>query len=97
MPCNVGSFCVHTVGNQNYEAGLTSGKFNGTYISSGGDIHLLGAGTAGVVLSLTGDTQIDVARVSVQKGSSVSYGNIITRIAKPTIQAGNITVSRYWC
>ena len=91
---------VHTVGDQNYEAGLTSGdvEFNGTYISSGGDIHLLGAGTAGVVLSLTGDTQIDVGtgEFSVQKGSSVSYpgGNIISQGGSQnlTIQAGNITV-----
>ena len=91
---------VHTVGDQNYEAGLTSGdvEFNGTYISSGGDIHLVGAGTDGVVLSLTGDTQIDVGtgEFSVQKGSSVSYpgGNIISQGGSQnlTIQAGNITV-----
>ena len=90
---------VHTVGDQNYEAGLTSGdvEFNGTYISSGGDIHLVGAGTDGVVLSLTGDTQIDVGtgEFSVQKGSSVCYpgGNIISQGGSQNLTIrSNITV-----
>ena len=90
---------VHTTGNQTYQAGSSSGdiEFNGNYIA-GGDIELLGEGTFGVVLSLAGDTSIDVGtgEFSVQKGSSVSYpgGNIVSEgtSANLTITAGNITV-----
>ena len=90
---------VTTDGLQSYKAGVNSGdvEFNGTY-TAGGDIELLGEGTFGVVLSLAGDTNIDVGsgEFSVQKGSSVSYpgGNIVSEgeSANLTITAGNITV-----
>ena len=92
---------VHTTGNQTYQAGSSSGdiEFNGTY-TAGGDIELLGEGTFGVVLSLAGDTQIDVGTgaFSVQKGSSNTYpgGNIVSQGQSEsydlTITAGNITV-----
>ncbi len=92
---------VQTTGNQTYQAGSSSGdiEFNGTY-TAGGGIELLGEGTFGVVLSLTGDTQIDVGTgvFSVQKGSSNTYpgGNIVSQGQSEsydlTITAGNITV-----
>ena len=92
---------VHTTGNQTYQAGSSSGdvEFNGTY-TAGGGIELLGEGTFGVVLSLAGDTNIDVGTgaFSVQKGSSNTYpgGNIVSQGKSEsydlTITAGNITV-----
>ena len=90
---------VKTDGDQSYKAGSNSGdiEFNGTY-TAGGGIELLGEGTFGVVLSLVGDTSIDVGtgEFSVQKGSSNSYpgGNIVSQgePANLTITAGNITV-----
>jgi hypothetical protein len=90
---------VTTDGLQSYKAGSNSGdiEFNGTY-TAGGGIELLGEGTFGVVLSLVGDTSIDVGtgEFSVQKGSSNSYpgGNIVSQgePANLTITAGNITV-----
>ena len=90
---------VTTDGLQSYKAGTNSGdiEFNGTY-TAGSGIELLGEGTFGVVLSLAGDTSIDVgtSEFSVQKGSSVSYpgGNIVSQgeSANLTITAGNITV-----
>ena len=53
---------VTTDGLQSYKAGTNSGdiEFNGNYTTAGGDIELLGEGTFGVVLSLAGDTSIDV-------------------------------------
>ncbi|MBT3212146.1 MAG: hypothetical protein HN345_09065, partial [Planctomycetaceae bacterium] len=92
---------VHTDGLQSYKAGSSSGdvEFNGTY-TAGGGIELLGEGTFGVVLSLAGDTNIDVGTgaFSVQKGSSNTYpgGNIVSQGKSEsydlTITAGNITV-----
>ena len=68
---------VSTSGSQIYQAGLSSGdiEFNGTYTATSGDINLLGAGQDGVVLSLTGDTEIHVGsgEFTIQKGSSVQY------------------------
>ena len=90
---------VHTTGDQTYQAGLSSGdiEFNGTYTSDAGDLSVLGAGTDGVVLSLTGILRLMLARENSQcKSSSVSYpgGNIISQGGSQnlTIQAGNITV-----
>ena len=96
---------VTTDGLQSYKAGSNSGdiEFNGTY-TAGGGIELLGEGTFGVVLSLVGDTSIDVGtgEFSVQKGSSNSYpgGNIVSQ-GEPA----NLTYHgrehhrscRYWC
>ena len=97
---------VHTTGDQTYQAGLSSGdiEFNGTYTSDAGDLSVLGAGTDGVVLSLTGDTQIDVGtgEFSVQKGSSVSYpgGNIISQGGSQNLTNSgrqHNSTCRYWC
>jgi hypothetical protein len=92
---------VSTSGSQIYQAGLSSGdiEFNGTYTATSGDINLLGAGQDGVVLSLTGDTEIHVGsgEFTMQKGSSVQYpGGYIVSQGKSesydlTITAGNIT------
>ena len=64
-----------TDGLQSYKAGSSSGDmWNLTErIQPAVDIELLGEGTFGVVLSLAGDTNIDVGTgaFSVQKGSSV--------------------------
>ena len=92
---------VSTSGSQIYQAGLSSGdiEFNGTYTATSGDINLLGAGQDGVVLSLTGDTEIHVGsgEFTMQKGSSVQYpgGYIVSQGQSEsydlTITAGNIT------
>ena len=91
-----------TIGDQTYQSysgGSGAIELNGSLTTSDGNISLLGQGTSGVSLGLSGDTTINVgtAEFSIQKGSGAPSGGIIYSEGKSdvynlSITAGNITV-----
>ncbi|MGC6505286.1 MAG: hypothetical protein ACON39_01760, partial [Coraliomargaritaceae bacterium] len=93
---------VTTIGEQTYQSysgGSGAIELNGSFTTSDSSISLLGQGTSGVSLGLSGDTTIDVgtAEFSIQKGSGAPSGGIIYSEGKSdvynlSITAGNITV-----